>query len=40
MRYELWHSASDGCHTFFPADQNPGDLPGDARLIWSVEADT
>lgn len=40
MHYELWHSASDGCHTFFPANQIPGDLPDDARLIWTVEADT
>ncbi|HRX55658.1 MAG TPA: hypothetical protein P5016_14170 [Verrucomicrobiales bacterium] len=38
MRYELWHSSSDGCHTFFPANQHPGDLPEDARCIWTVEA--
>ena len=40
MRYELWHSESDGCHTFFPTDQKPGDLPEDARLVWSVGAET
>jgi len=33
LRCELWHSDSDGCHTFFPADQQPIDLPGDARSI-------
>ena len=40
MRYELWHSASEGCHTFFPANQCPADLGADARLIWTVEAAT
>jgi hypothetical protein len=40
MRYELWHSASEGCHTFFPATQRPADLTADARLIWAVEAAT
>lgn len=39
-RYELWHSESEGCHTFFPANQRPADLTADARLIWTVEADT
>lgn len=38
MLYELWHSESDGCYTFFPAEQPPGDLPDDARLVWTVEA--
>jgi len=40
MRYELWHSESDGCHTFFPANQNPADLPEDAYLVWTVEAES
>lgn len=38
MRYELWHSESEGCHTFFPSNQRPDDLPEDARLVWTVEA--
>jgi hypothetical protein len=40
MLYELWHSESDSCHTFFPSNQHPGDLPEDARLIRTVEAST
>lgn len=40
MRYELWHSESEGCHTFFPSNQRPDDLEPDARLIWTVEAAT
>ncbi len=40
MRYELWHSASEGSHTFFPADQRPADLAADARLTWAVDAAT
>lgn len=38
MRYELWHSASEGCYTFFPANQRPDDLEDDACFVWSVEA--
>jgi len=38
MLYELWHSESEGGHTFFPSSQRPEDLPDDARLIWTVEA--
>jgi hypothetical protein len=40
MRYELRHSASEGCHTFFLANQRPPDLTSDARFIWAVEAAT
>jgi hypothetical protein len=40
MSYELWHSTSEGCYTFFPANQRPPDLPADARHIWSIEAAT
>lgn len=40
MQYELWHSASEGCHTFFPANQRPADLETDAQFIWAVEAAT
>jgi hypothetical protein len=40
MRYELWHSTSEGCFTFFPEHQRPPDLPADARHIWFIEAAT
>lgn len=40
MRYELWHSESDRCHTFIPASQHPGDLPEDPCRIWTVEGPT
>jgi len=40
MRYELWHSESEGGHTFFSSHQRPGALEEDARLIWTTEAAT
>ena len=40
MRYELWHSTSESCYTFFPETQRPTDLPTDATLLWTTEADT
>lgn len=41
MTYELWHSQTAGCHTFFPSGSAAAEqLEPDAVLIWSTEAES
>jgi hypothetical protein len=42
VKYELWHSESDSSYAFFAVGHrhNAGELPSDAKLIWTVEAET
>ena len=41
MIYELWHSQTAGCHTFFPSGSAAADqLEPDAVLIWTTDAES
>jgi hypothetical protein len=42
MKYELWQSDSESSYSFFASGDkaNADMLPIDARLIWTVEADS
>ena len=42
MKYELWYSESDSSYAFFASGHKDraGCFEPDAKMIWTVEADT